>query len=206
MCFSLLSVDPSFHIVSFLFNLKHLAFFSFLIRFCWLHILSSFIYLKNSLFHLHFFKKISIYKIQSRDICFFSDFHVVWSPLSWVLLLFWGFPVAQTVKNSPAMQETQVTSLGQEDPLEEGKATHSRILAWSFSGTEEPGGLQSLWVTKSRTRLSNWTTLKGGRFAKLGQDIDMKVGKPVQAREEDITNCCKRKKQVQYSAFSPSQQ
>ena len=62
--------------------------------------------------------------------------------------------MAQTVKNSPAMQETQVTSLGQEDPLEEGKATHSSILAWSFSGTEEPGGLQSLWVTKSRTRLS----------------------------------------------------
>ena len=38
--------------------------------------------------------------------------------------------MAQTVKNSPAMQETQVTSLGQEDPLEEGKATHSSILAW----------------------------------------------------------------------------
>ena len=61
-----------------------------------------------------------------------------------VLSLFGGFPVAQTVKNSPAMQETRVTSLGREDPLEEGKATHSSILAWSFSGTEEPGGLQSM--------------------------------------------------------------
>ena len=49
--------------------------------------------------------------------------------------------VAQLVKNPPAMQETQVRSLGQEDPLEKGMATHSSILAWEIPWTEEPGGL-----------------------------------------------------------------
>ena len=52
--------------------------------------------------------------------------------------------VAQTVKNLPAMQETQFRSLGWEDPLEEGMATHSSILAWRIPWTEEPGGLQSM--------------------------------------------------------------
>ena len=51
--------------------------------------------------------------------------------------------VAQMVKNLPAMQETRVWSLGQEDPLEEGRETHSSILAWRIPGTEEPCGLQS---------------------------------------------------------------
>ena len=52
---------------------------------------------------------------------------------------------AQLVKNPPAMQETWVWSLGQEDALEEGTATHSSILAWRIPWTEEPGGLQSIW-------------------------------------------------------------
>ena len=52
-------------------------------------------------------------------------------------------PVAQTVKNLPAMQETLVQSLGWEDPLEEGMTTHSSILAWKIPQTEEPGRLQS---------------------------------------------------------------
>ena len=52
--------------------------------------------------------------------------------------------VPQTVKKLPAMQETQVWSLGREDPLEEGMATHSRILAWRIPWTEEPGELQSM--------------------------------------------------------------
>ena len=64
-----------------------------------------------------------------------------------------SFPVAQTVKNLPAMQETQVGSLGWEDPLEKGKATHSSILAWRILWTEEPGGLPSIGVAKSWTRL-----------------------------------------------------
>ena len=48
------------------------------------------------------------------------------------------------VKNLPAMQETQVQSLGQEDPLEEEMAIHSSILAWRIPWTEEPGRLQSM--------------------------------------------------------------
>ena len=52
--------------------------------------------------------------------------------------------VAQMVKNQPAMQETQVQFLGQEDPLEKEMATHSSILAWRIPWTEEPGGLQSM--------------------------------------------------------------
>ena len=49
--------------------------------------------------------------------------------------------VAQTVKNLPAMQETQVRSLGWEDPLEKEMATHFSILAWKIPWTDEPGGL-----------------------------------------------------------------
>ena len=51
--------------------------------------------------------------------------------------------MAQWVKNLPAMQEMQVPSLGGEDPLEEGMATHSSIVAWRILWTEEPGRLQS---------------------------------------------------------------
>ena len=57
------------------------------------------------------------------------------------------------VKNLPAMQETQETwvrSLGQEDPLEEEMATHSRILVWKIPWTEDPGGLQSLGSQRVR--------------------------------------------------------
>ena len=52
--------------------------------------------------------------------------------------------VAQMVKNLPAMRETWVRSLGWEDPLGEGMATLSNILAWGIPWTEEPGGLQSM--------------------------------------------------------------
>ena len=52
--------------------------------------------------------------------------------------------MAQTVKRLPTMRETQVRSLGQEDPLEKEMAAHSSILAWRIPGTEEPGGL-CLW-------------------------------------------------------------
>ena len=52
--------------------------------------------------------------------------------------------VAQMVKNLPAMQEAWVLSLGWEDPLEKGMATHSNILAWRIPWTEEIGGLQSM--------------------------------------------------------------
>ena len=60
----------------------------------------------------------------------------------------WASLVAQTVKNLPAMQETQVQFLGQEDSLEKGMATHSSILAWRIPWTEKPGGLYSPWGHK----------------------------------------------------------
>ena len=59
-------------------------------------------------------------------------------------VLWWASLVAQSVKNLPAVQETWVRSLGWEDPLEKEMATHSSILAWKISWTEEPGGLQSM--------------------------------------------------------------
>ena len=59
-----------------------------------------------------------------------------------------GSRVAQMIKKLPATQETQVQFLGQEDPLEKGMATHSSILAWRTPWTEEPGGLQSMRVTR----------------------------------------------------------
>ena len=58
--------------------------------------------------------------------------------------------VAQMVKNSPAMQETWVQSLGWEDPLEKGTATHSSILTWRIPWTEEPGKLQSMGSNRVR--------------------------------------------------------
>ena len=57
-------------------------------------------------------------------------------------------------KESPAMRETKVQSLGQEDPLEKGMAIHSSILAWRTPWTEEPGGLQSMG-SQSWTPMSN---------------------------------------------------
>ena len=58
--------------------------------------------------------------------------------------------VAQMVKNLPAVQETKFLSLGGEDPLEKGMATHSSILAWIISWTEEPGGRQSMGLQRVR--------------------------------------------------------
>ena len=55
----------------------------------------------------------------------------------------WASLVTQMLKNLSAMRETQVQSLGQEDPLEKTVATHSNILAWRIPWSEEPGGLQS---------------------------------------------------------------
>ena len=58
--------------------------------------------------------------------------------------------MAQTVKSLPALWETQVRSLGQEDPLEKGMATHSSILAWKIPWTQEPGRLQSMGSQRVR--------------------------------------------------------
>ena len=67
----------------------------------------------------------------------FSDFGFLYRIYSYC----WASLVAQLVKNPPAMQETWVRSLGWEDPLEEGMATHSSIFAGRIPWTEEPGGL-----------------------------------------------------------------
>ena len=58
------------------------------------------------------------------------------------------FPGSSAVKNPPAMQEMRVQSLGWEDPLEEGMAAHSSILAWRNPWIEEPGELYSSWGYK----------------------------------------------------------
>ena len=60
------------------------------------------------------------------------------------MYLFKSSLVTQMVKNLLAMQESRVRSLGQEDPLEKGMATHSNIFAWRILRTEKPGGLQSM--------------------------------------------------------------
>ena len=73
--------------------------------------------------------------------------------------------VAQTVKNLPAMQETQIQSLGQEDSLEKAIAIHSSILAWEIPWTEEPGGWQSMglqsWIQLSGSVHTGSAFLKG---------------------------------------------
>ena len=58
------------------------------------------------------------------------------------------------IKNLPAMQETQVRSLGREDPLEKELATQVSILAWKILWTEEPGELQSMWSQRVRHDLA----------------------------------------------------
>ena len=78
---------------------------------------------------------------------------------------FWGFPGGSVVKNPPAMQETQemqVWSWSREDPLEEGTATHSSILARKIPWAEEPGQLQSMGLQRDMTewlRMIRWMTL-----------------------------------------------
>ena len=64
-------------------------------------------------------------------------------------------PSGSVVKNSPALQEIRVQSLGHEDPLEKEMATHSSFLVWKIPWTGEPGGLQSMVSLKSQTRCDN---------------------------------------------------
>ena len=78
----------------------------------------------------------------SLSFLFHLEFRLIYFQLSQLLNL--DFPVAQTVKSLPAMQETRVRSLGWEVPLVKGIAIHSSILAWRIPWTEKPGGLQSM--------------------------------------------------------------
>ena len=75
-----------------------------------------------------------------------------------------SFPSGLVVKNSSSVQEMQAQSLGQEDPLEKGMATHSSILIWRIQRTEEPGGLQSMGLqrvgmTEQLNNNMRWQTL-----------------------------------------------
>ena len=78
--------------------------------------------------------------VESRQMLIYSVPESVWAPL-----------VAQSVKKLPAVQETQVQSLDQEDPLEKEMATDSSILAWRTPWTDEPGRLQSVGSQESDT-------------------------------------------------------
>ena len=77
----------------------------------------------------------------------------------------WAYLVAQWLKNLPAVQETWVLSLGQEDPLEKEVANHSSILAWTIPPREEPGSVQFMglqrvghdWATDTHTHKGNYT-------------------------------------------------
>ena len=75
----------------------------------------------------------------------------------------WASLMAQQVKNLFAMSETQVRSLGQEDPLEEGLAAHSSILAWTIPWTEEAGGLPSIGSQRVGHDCSKWAHINTQR-------------------------------------------
>ena len=86
-----------------------------------------------------------------------SEVYFIQDCLLWAVtyINLWASLVAQMVKNLPAMQETSVWSLSQEDSLEKEIATHSSTLAWEIPWTEEPGGLQSIGLQMSWSWLSN---------------------------------------------------
>ena len=91
--------------------------------------------------------------ILSSSLHLTSVAHLLISSLHFVYLWIhsWASLVAQMVKNPPARWETWVRSLGWEDPLEEGMATHSSVRAWRIPRTKEPGDLQSMGVTKCQS-------------------------------------------------------
>ena len=88
------------------------------------------------------------------------------------LLLFWSSLVAQMVKNMPAMQETEVGSLGWEDPLEKRIATHSSILDWRILWTEEPGRLHSIGSQRvgHNWAINTFLTFTLSRNTNVGKD------------------------------------
>ena len=103
--------------------------------------------------------------------------------------------VAQMVKNLPAMQETQVLSLGGEDPLEKSMATHCSILAWRILWTEERA-VYSTWVAKSRTWMSDCHFhFSFSRIYKLsdpGQVIEHLILRLPISKTQGLTDCSRR--------------
>ena len=109
--------------------------------------------------------------------------------------------VAQMVNNLPLMLETWVRSLGWEEPLEKGKATHSSIPAWRIPWTEEPGRLQSLGLqrvghnwstfTHSLTRLVKFIENRQGKGKLLFMDTKIQICKMKRFLEMDGGDGCK---------------
>ena len=91
---------------------------------------------------------------EDRNIVCFVHGSILFKKSMWHL----GFLGGSVVKNPPAMQETQVQSLFQEDPLEKEMATHASIPAWEIPWTEKPGRVPSMGPQKSWTRLRDYTT------------------------------------------------
>ena len=83
--------------------------------------------------------------------------------------------MSQQVNNPPATQEIQVQSLAGEDPLEEGMATHSSILAGKISGTEEPGGLQTMGSQRVGHDWNDWAQGIYSQFNFFPQNISMVI-------------------------------
>ena len=104
---------------------------------------------------------------------------------------FWASLVAQTVKSLPAVQETPVQSLGQEDPLEKGTATHSSILAWRIPWREEPGGVRPWGLKELDT--TEWLTLQCnfGQLAFFVRKWSYFLGVQNEA-EQKLIQFCKR--------------
>ena len=97
--------------------------------------------------------------------------------------------MAQMVKNLPTKQEIHVRSLGQEDSLEKGMATHSSILAWSIAWTEEPDGLQTMGSQRVRhnrvTNTERWAHLQSGSEAADLLETEVIWG-PSEVHQEDV--------------------
>ena len=111
-----------------------------------------------------------------------------------------GFLVAQTVKNLPVMQETWVQSLGWEDPLEKGRATHSSILSWRSPWTEEPNRLQFMgsqrvgydWATNVHIHMcvcGRWSI--GGNFPALKSEKLGFFGALILVKLPHLSELCK---------------
>ena len=92
-----------------------------------------------------------------------------------------GFPSGSVVKNLPAMQETWYRSLGQEDSLEMGMATHSSILTGKVPWTEEPGGLQSVSDTPEHTRILE--PVPSALFAGMGYPCSLRKSASLKMNE-----------------------
>ena len=104
-----------------------------------------------------------------------------------------GFSGDSDIKNLPAMQETRVWPLGQEDPLKKGMATHSSILDWRIPWTEEPRGLQSMgsqrvghdWSNSAHSTLTAQSVGKGGKCPQSSWPL--RISKEGPSLEKDIS-------------------